>query len=403
MMIINNLPVSKSIANRALLLAALANGVTTLRGNWGEKPPEDITLMRAALVELGAKIKTISEREWQVTGVNGKWQAGKHQLYLGNAGTATRFLAAAAGFCDGQVIIDGSERMQKRPIGDLIQALQQIGVNIKSKNNNNCPPLVIRSDGKIKGGDCDIRGDISSQFISALLLITNKTEQSVNLKITSELSSKPYVELTKTIIKNWQNDYTIEPDSSAAAHVFALAVGNEPITIPNFKYNGLQGDSKIVDVYTQMGAIIKFPPCEGGIKGGLTISFPKILKPITINLAAMPDAAMQVVVLAALAQGKSVISGLHTLPHKECNRLQALAENLERVGIKTKTTDESITVYGNPDNLQAAEIKCYDDHRIAMSFAALKLRCPKITFDQPECVAKTFPNFWQIFKQCKKT
>ena len=112
---------------------------------------------------------------------------------------------------------------------------------------------------------------------------------------------------------------------------------------------------------------------------------------------------MQVVVLAALAQGKSVISGLHTLPHKECNRLQALAENLERVGIKTKTTDESITVYGNPDNLQAAEIKCYDDHRIAMSFAALKLRCPKITFDQPECVAKTFPNFWQIFKQCKKT
>ena len=412
------LPISKSLANRTLLLAALADSTSVLRGNWGATPPDDIALMRDALRQLGAVIDDSDAQQWVVTG--GLRRGG--ELQLGNAGTATRFLTAAAGLVNGAVRISGKPRMHERPIGDLLDALRQLGVAVSAERDNDCPPLRIASEGVIAGGKCTIAGDISSQFTSALLLIAPLTRDGVQLRLRSELSSLPYVAMTLQLLAQWgitatldtpqlsadtreihiapqplrARDCIVEADSSAAAHVFGLALATSgSVTIKHFIADGLQGDSRIIDIFQQMGATLTVAPTQ------TTIALSGELLPLNADLTAMPDAAMEIIVLAALARGRAHLTGLHTLRHKECDRLEALADGLRALGVMVATTNDSITIDGNPDALHSGEIVCHDDHRIAMSFAAIAARIGGVSFDEPKCVAKTFPEFWEVMEELR--
>lgn len=408
------IPGSKSLTNRALLLAALADGKSVLRGGLES---DDSEVMQDALRKLGIAIEKDQDR-WHVRGTNTQFRRGDFELFLGNAGTAMRFLTAASGLVEGNVRLYGKPRMHERPIGDLLSALRQLGVVIRSEANNDCPPLVTEGSGEIAGGTCEVSGAISSQFLSAILLVGACMENGVRLKITPPLVSEPYLRMTIELLKAFEVrteevaeltysvarqriapvDLQIEGDASAAAHVFALAVAAQgAITITNFPAESMQGDAAFLDVLERFGAQVQSSASD------MTVSMQNEPRPLgEIDLEHIPDAALSAVVLAALAKGSSRIKGLSTLRHKECDRIEALAQNLTRCGATVTTGTDWIEVDGDPHALHGAEIETFDDHRIAMSFAALGTVYPGITILEPECVAKTFPDFWEVFEMCRK-
>ena len=408
-------PGSKSLTNRALLLAALADGKSFLRGGLLS---DDSKVMISALSDWGIDI-FLKNDIWEIAGRDGKFAAGNHENFLGNAGTAMRFLTAAAGFCDGEIRLFGKSRMHARPIGDLVSALSAIGVEIFFEEKSGFPPVKIFGKKKIRGGKCNISGKISSQFLSAILLVAAKTEKGVEIEIVGNLVSKPYFEMTKKLLKKWgveilpksknifsvapqkiapQKNFEIEADASSAAHIFSLAVaaGGE-ITILNFPKNSLQGDAEFLEILKKFGAEIDFPKTGARVK---MRGNPRSIG--EINLEKIPDAAMNAVTLAALCRGKSRICGLKTLRVKECDRIFALEKNLQKMGVKVSSGDDFIEIDGNPEKLRGAKIECFDDHRIAMSFAILGTKVSGVEILDPKCVEKTFPNFWDIFEQCRR-
>ncbi len=407
-------PGSKSLTNRALLLCALAEGKSTLTGGLES---DDSQVMQAALADLGVVIEKAAAR-WSVSGNGGFFTPGNHELYLGNAGTAMRFLTAAAGLMKGRVRLHGKRRMHERPIADLIDALKQLGVSIKSEANNGCPPVIIDGNGELRGGNCVVSGSISSQFLSALLQIAPLTKTGVQLHIKPPLVSRPYLQMTIgllhrfgiKVIEHSELEYEIAPqalkpielciegDASASAHVFALAVaaGGE-ITINNFPQPSLQGDAAFLDVLRHFGASVETAA------NGTTVRMESTVQPLgAIDLEHIPDAGMSAVVLAALANGKSRFTGMSTLRHKECDRIAALEQNLIAAGANVSSGPDWIEVDGNPQCLHGAEIETFDDHRVAMSLAAIGAATPGIIIHDPTCVNKTFPTFWDVFEACRK-
>ncbi len=408
------IPGSKSLTNRALLLSALAVGTSTLHHGLES---DDSEVMQAALQNLGIDIIKTGDA-WQITGQGAKFATSDKELYLGNAGTAMRFLTAASGLVKGRVRLHGKARMHERPIGDLLHALRTLGVVIESENKNDCPPLIIEGDGEIDGGVCKISGAISSQFLSALLLVGACTRDGIRLSITPPLVSEPYLQMTIDLLKCFgviverpaeyelniipqpitPVDLQIEGDASAAAHVFALAVAAKgEITIRNFPKNSIQGDAAFLQVLQRFGATVT--TTSGGTCVQMT-GEPQALG--TIDLEHIPDAALSAVVLAALANGTSRITGLSTLRHKECDRIAVLEANLQNAGATVTSGADWIEVCGDRKKLHGATITTHDDHRIAMSFAALGTVCEGIVIEDPDCVAKTFPHFWEIFEACRK-
>jgi 3-phosphoshikimate 1-carboxyvinyltransferase len=406
-------PGSKSLTNRALLLCSLAEGESVLDGCLES---EDSEVMQAALKTLGVTL-TKKETRFTVGGRGGSFLSGDHEIYLGNSGTSMRFLTAAAALGKGRIRLYGKPRMHERPIGDLLEGLTQLGVIAISEAGTGCPPVIVEAGGGFSGGDCRISGAVSSQFLSAILHVAALARQGVTLHIIPPLVSEPYLLMTIRLLAHYgvcverpeplilqikpqplqAVHMTIEGDASGAAHVFALAVaaGGE-ITITNFPGQSLQGDAAFLEVVRRLGGEVI------STANGTAVRMAGPIKPLgECDLEKIPDAGMSAVVLAALAKGRSRLTGLSTLRQKECDRVEALRLNLARMGAKVAAGPDFIEIEGDPALLHGAEIETFDDHRVAMSFAALATRVPGVIIKEPDCVGKTFPSFWQIFEACR--
>jgi 3-phosphoshikimate 1-carboxyvinyltransferase len=400
------LPGSKSYTHRALMAAALAGGESVLTNALAA---EDTELTAAALTQLGAGI------DWQgttirVTGRNGRWLPAALPIYLGNSGTSMRFLTALAALGEGEYLLTGTERLCQRPLGELLEALGQAGVRAVSERGDGCPP--VRVTGGLTGGKARLSGAISSQYLSALLFIGPLAPKGLEIEITGELVSRPYVDLTLEVIGNFgisyyregyryfelpggqsylPRDYEIEADASSASYFWAAAaVTGGRVTITNLDLTSSQGDAAFPEVLGRMGCVIESTPAGLTVQGGP-------LQGVTVDMATMPDLVPTLAVLAAFAAGDTVITGVAHLRHKESDRLHAVATELGKLGIEARETPDGLVIRGGTP--KGAVIRTYDDHRIAMSFAVAGLKIPGVAIEDPECVAKSFPDFWQFFQQ----
>jgi 3-phosphoshikimate 1-carboxyvinyltransferase len=407
------IPGSKSITNRCLLLAALANGRSTIKNGLAS---EDADLMKTALQQLGVPIQE-HNTEWSILGSGGVFPQKDREIYLGNAGTAMRFLTAAVALVPGKTRLLGKERMHHRPIGDLLGALKELGADIQSENKNGCPPILSIGKGIMEGGTCKISGKTSSQFLSALFHIAPLTKNGITVHIEPPLVSRPYLEMTRKILEQFgvhaekkseyeyhippqeisPVDIEIEADASSAAHVFSIAVAARgEVTIENFPQHSIQGDAKFVEVLERFGAEGTFS------KNGTCIRMNTEVRPLgEINMEDMPDVALAAATISALAKGKTKITGLSTLRHKECDRIAAIEKNLKKMGADVYSGDDYLEIHGSPSALHGAVIDTYDDHRIAMSFAPLGSIIPGVVIENPKCTEKTFPNYWEIFESVR--
>jgi 3-phosphoshikimate 1-carboxyvinyltransferase len=393
-----NVPGSKSHSNRALILNALAQ-IPAQITNFVDC--EDTKYMLKGLAEIK------KEKE--------------PKIFTGNAGTTTRFLTAFATTQNKKIIISGSERMHKRPIQPLTESLNTLGAKIDTTTS--CPPVTIHPQ-KIKGGKVKLPGDISSQYISALLMVAPTAEKTITIEITTPLCSIPYVEMTLKLLKQFgvkvQNEnyrkFIVEPqtiiapsqvkietDASSSSYFGAYAAlhPNKPITISNLLKDSIQGDIQFITYLEQMGCQIT----EDGSE--LTIQGPQQLKSLgTIDMNKTPDLVMTFAVLAMFTEGLTKITNIANLRIKETDRIQALQNELSKFPVKTTTTEDSISITGNPQKLEKLKespepiiINTYDDHRMAMCFGPILDFFPQIEIEDPKCVTKSYPSFWQHLRQ----
>jgi len=408
-----SIPGSKSYTNRALLMAGLACGKTTLNH---ALLADDTQVMIQALKDLGVKIQQ-KGTTLTVTST-GQLKQAKKPLYLGNAGTAVRFLTAILANEPFTTRIEGDARMHERPLKDLLDALTTMGAKIES--NNGCPPLTIHGK-PLTEKSVQIQGNLSSQYISALLILAPRLPHGLTLKIEGKLTSKPYVEMTlylmnkffiqtpkkapgrtlKILHQNYQpTTLTIEADVSSASYFFGLAaITGKTITVKNIFSKTLQPDIQILKHLKKMGCQIQEGKNQITIRGPLS---PKTLKPLgTVNANEFPDGAMTLAVVSAFAKGKTTLKGLGNLKIKESDRLSALATELRRMGIKVKELKDGLIIFGNAKSLHPATIETYNDHRMAMCFGMAGCVLPGLVIKNPSCVGKTYPGFWEDLKKIK--
>ncbi len=419
-------PGSKSLTNRALLLAALAKGESVLRGALLDA--DDARRMIDALRALGA---TIEERprvkgppEVRITGVGGALR-GDVSLDLGNAGTATRFLAAAALLARGPITIDGDARMRQRPIGQLAGAVRSLGASVEFLQDDDRPPLRITPPESIRESKITLPTTASSQFISALLLIAPWLPRGITIEIEGEVTSPSYIVMTLELLRSLgardvsaSDDLRalrvgpgslapftldIEPDASGATYFWAAAAlcSKSSIRIPGLGRDSVQGDARFPSVLAAMGAIVGRSEKATGVAAPEGES---LLHGVSVDCSTMPDAALTLAVVASLAQSRSELSGLRTLRVKETDRLTALQTELSRIGVTIDVVsargDEALVIHpprGGVDCSGESEpvaFDTYDDHRMAMSLALIGLRRPGVLINDPACVAKTYPTFW---------
>jgi 3-phosphoshikimate 1-carboxyvinyltransferase len=399
------LPGSKSYTHRALMAAALAGGESVLVN---ALKAEDTELTAQALAKLGAGIDW-QETTIRVTGRGGRWRRVTEPIYLGNSGTSMRFLTALVALGEGDYLLTGTPRLCQRPLGELLDALGQVGVRAISANRDGCPP--VRITGGLTGGRAQLSGAISSQYLSALLFIGPLTPQGLTIDITGDLVSKPYVDLTLEVLGDFgisyyreghhffqlpagqcylPQNYEIEADASSASYFWAAAALTAgKVTITNLSLESSQGDAAFPHVLERLGCTVRETPQGLTLHGGP-------LQGITVDMATMPDLVPTLAVLAAFAQGNTVITGVAHLRHKESDRLHAVAAELTKLGIEAKETPDGLIIRGG--NPQGATIHTYNDHRIAMSFAVAGLKAPGMIITDPDCVAKSFPDFWEFFE-----
>jgi 3-phosphoshikimate 1-carboxyvinyltransferase len=400
------LPGSKSYTHRALMAAALAAGESVLSNALAA---EDTELTAAALTQLGAGI------DWQgttirVMGRGGRWRPAPLPIYLGNSGTSMRFLTALAALGEGEYLLSGTERLCQRPLGELLTALKTIGVRAESEKDDGCPP--VRVSGGLTGGRTRLSGAISSQYLSALLFIGPLAPAGLTIEITGELVSRPYVDLTLEVLGEFgityyregyrffqlpggqcylPQTYEIEADASSASYFWAAAaLTGGRVTITNLSLESSQGDAAFPGVLERMGCAIESAPAGLTVAGGP-------LTGVTVDLATMPDLVPTLAVLAAFAAGDTVITGVAHLRHKESDRLAAVATELAKMGIEARETEDGLVIRGGTP--QGAVIHTYNDHRIAMSLAVAGLKIPGMVITDPDCVAKSFPDFWEFFER----
>lgn len=399
------MPGSKSLSNRALLLGAFCQVPTTLSN---VLDADDIRHMRSAFKALGV---AVSEQGDDLV-VAGPWQPQSPvgAIFLGNAGTAMRPLTAALALTPGTFELTGEPRMYERPIGDLVDALRQLGADIQYLGEEGYPPLKINGK-KLAGGTLSVRGDLSSQFLSALLMAAPLCEGDVTIKVDGELVSKPYVELTLglmaqfgvkalrpdeqtfVITKDSQyhspGHYYVEGDASSASYFAAAGAIGGDVTIKGLFKGMLQGDVDFVDALEQMGAVVEWGEHQVRVRKGE-------LKGIDIDANAIPDAAMTLATTALFAQGETVIRNIYNWRLKETDRLHAMATELKKVGAEVEEGRDYIRV-SRGQAIQYAEIDTYNDHRMAMCFALLALGQSPMGIRDPKCTAKTFPDFFERF------
>lgn len=418
-----NVPGSKSLTNRALLIAALADGCTRLTNALFS---DDSHYFVEALQTLGFEIYLASEiSEITVVGCAGCIPARKAELFVGNAGTAARFLSAFLTLGYGDYVLDGNARMRERPIGDLVSSLVQLGANLGPLSPRTdqigmdlCPPVKIIASG-LPGGKTIISGEISSQFLSALLMVAPYAQRPVEISVSTDLNSKPYVDMTlgvmsdfgvKILREGYQHftinagryqpieSYAIEPDASAASYFFAAsAILGGSVRIENISRNSKQGDIAFVDVLQKMGCSVD--ESADYIEVSTPVSH-QSLHGVNIDMRDIPDTAQTLAVVAPFASTPTHIYGIASARVKESDRVSATCAELARLGVRVEEHQDGMSIYPC-ESFIPSSIMTYNDHRMAMSFALIGLRVPGVSIENPGCVSKTFPDYFKVLESLR--
>ncbi len=409
------LPGSKSLTNRALLLSALAEGHTRLENPLSS---DDTLRMMQALRQLGVTLSISENGQYtQVNGNGGLFQPPENKsFYLGNAGTAIRPLTSILSLVPGVYRLDGDEYMHERPIAHLCDALCQLGSKVEYLSREGFPPLEIVG-GRVKGGKVSIPGNISSQYLTSLLLALPMAENDSTITVIGDQVSKPYLDITIGIMTQFgvslthedyqrflitgrqrylsPGRYLIEGDASSASYFFAAAAISGSVTVHGLGKHSVQGDIRFLDTLEKMGAVVSRHADH------ITVSKPSgqnpaALRGIDVDLNHIPDAAMTIAVLALFADRPTRIRNVYNWRVKETDRMYAMATELTRLGANVSTTDDSITIHP-PAEIRSACIETYGDHRMAMCFSLAALGKATITIKDPDCTRKTFPDYFQVF------
>ncbi|HEU5075630.1 MAG TPA: 3-phosphoshikimate 1-carboxyvinyltransferase [Polyangiaceae bacterium] len=402
-----DVPGSKSITNRALVLAALAAGESTLTG---VLQSDDTLHMRRALEALGIEVNELDPTTLRVRGGTHRLRQPTESLFVGNSGTTVRFLTALAALVPGTVELDGDEHMQRRPIADLVQGLQQLGVSLECPSG--CPPLIVRGTG-LPGGSVTMRGDRSSQYFSAMLMAAAAAAGPIQLLVEGELVSRPYVDITLAMMRAFGGEarnqgqgfvveptggyrptaYAIEPDASSASYAFATAVATGGrVSVEGLGTESLQGDYGFCEVLERAGAVVERGATRTSVSAGSQH------RGVDVDMHHISDTVMTLAALAPLADGPTTIRNVANIRIKETDRLLATVNELKRLGQHVEHGDDWLRIAPRP--IVPATVHCYSDHRMAMSFAILGLARPGVSIGDPACVAKTYPGFWDALKVC---
>lgn len=404
------LPSSKSLTQRALICASLAEGISIIKN---PLVSEDTLLLKEALKKVGVKIET-EEGVWKVKGVGGTPFLSKERVYLGNNGTGARFFLALSTLGKGEYIeIFGKKRLHERPMEALIEALRKISAKIECLEKEGYLPVRV-GEGKLRSQKIILSGKVSSQFFSALLQIAPYLPQGLEIEVKGELLSKSYIELTLEVMKSFgvevkktKNGYLVSPatfkatfyeieaDASSASYFLALplVLGKGKVIITNYNAFSFQGDVKFLDFIKEMGAQIEVKKPLG-----VEISFEGKPKGGIFDLGDTPDLFPTMCILGAVAEGKTVLKGAPHLRYKETDRIRAMAEGLNKLGVKVEEMEDGLIIQGQ-EVLKSSTILTYDDHRIAMSFAILGLKVGEVDIENPSCVQKSFPDFWKYLEE----
>lgn len=401
-------PPSKSYTNRALLIAALAEGESRLRN---PLLSDDTKHMKEALIQFGIPVTQV-EGAFILTGTGGRLKVPDAEIFVGNAGTTMRFLTTFAALAPGTIRLTGDERMQQRPISDLLECLNAMGIEAASTKNNHCPPLEIHG-GNVAGGDVTLAGNKSSQYLTSILLSAPYFKTKTKIHISGELTSKSYADITLDIMetfgvsvenesyktftvpagKTYKNlNYEVEGDWSSASYFLAMAaVTGGEVEISGLNPNSVQGDAGFLKVLEQMGCVTEKLEKKIRIRGNL-------LRGVSINMNNMPDVVQTLAVVALFAEGPTTITGIGNLRIKETDRITALAVELSRMGARVEAGEDFLVIHP-AESYTATEVETYNDHRMAMSFALAGLKIPGTKILNPGCVAKSFPDFFERFKR----
>ena len=407
------LPGSKSITNRVLLMAALGTGVTKLIDPLRS---EDTDQMINALIKLGVSVKEVNDDKKiiEIKGAEHNFPNKNTNLFLGNSGTTFRPLAAVLAMMRGDYYLSGIERMHERPIKDLVDALEQMGSSIQYEENHGYPPITINNSSIEISEPIQIKGDISSQYLTALLIAGPISNNEFNIEVIGDLISKPYIDITLKLLTkfnifynndNWRlfslkkdsiyrnpTKIFVEGDASSASYFFAAASLAGSIEIKGINKDSIQGDLKFLDIISKMGAKIEYK------SDSIQVTKASGLKGLEIDCVEIPDAAMTLAIMAVFADKPTKLKNIGSWRVKETDRILAMDNELTKMGVEVSTTHDSMTIFPQKQLNDNISIKTYNDHRIAMCFSLFCLKNLNITIQDPNCVNKTYPDYFKDLK-----
>lgn len=400
------IPGSKSISHRMMICACLCNGISCIENLLQS---DDVFLTINALKCMGAKIDRINGNNYRVSGFGGNPGPCSKDIYLGNSGTSIRLIAGIAALGKSEYTLTGNERMCQRPMKELLDALTMLKIGAKSENKNGTPPVHILGKSR-QGGKADIDCSKSSQYLSSLLMMGALMKKGLDISLDKPPVSSPYIDLTIDIMKKFNvlaskidsthykvngkqsyipGNFSVEPDLSNAGYFWAIgAITKKMILVKNISENSLQGDLKQLKILEQMGCLIQIEDNRIGVCGNH-------LKGVDVDMSDTPDAVPAIAVVASFAQGRTRINNIGHLREKECDRIDAVCSQLFKMGIKVNQGKDFLEITGGSP--KPARIKTFNDHRIAMAFSLFGLKIRGVEIENPSCVAKSFPDYWDIF------